>query len=57
MYSDKMTLVQRESLDMIATKIARIVCGDPDELDSWVDIGGYAELVIKDIKAKRVVEI
>lgn len=35
---------QRESLDMIATKIARIVCGNPDNPDSWLDIEGYAKL-------------
>lgn len=35
---------QRESLDLIATKIGRIVSGDPDEPDHWNDISGYAEL-------------
>lgn len=35
---------QRESLDLIATKIARIVCGNPDNPDSWLDIEGYAKL-------------
>lgn len=35
----------RESLDLIATKIARIVCGKWDERDHWDDIGGYAKLV------------
>lgn len=36
---------QQESLDMICHKIGRIVCGDPDYSDSWVDIAGYAKLV------------
>lgn len=35
---------QRESLDLIATKIARIVCGNPEQADSWLDIEGYARL-------------
>lgn len=35
---------QREALEMIATKIARIISGDPQHLDSWVDIKWYAEL-------------
>ena len=35
---------QRESLDMIATKMARIVCGDPHNVDHWLDIEGYARL-------------
>ena len=36
---------QHEALDMICHKIARIVNGDPDYADSWVDIAGYAQLV------------
>lgn len=36
---------QLQSLDMIATKIARILTGNPSHLDSWVDIAGYAKLV------------
>ena len=34
-----------EALDMIASKIARIVIGDPHHVDSWLDIAGYAKLV------------
>lgn len=34
-----------ESLDMIATKISRILHGDPNYHDSWFDIIGYAKLV------------
>ena len=36
---------QQEALDMICHKMARIVNGDPDYVDSWVDIAGYAMLV------------
>ena len=36
---------QREALEMIAHKIARILNGDPDYIDNWVDIAGYAKLV------------
>lgn len=35
---------QKESLDMICNKIARIICGDPEYKDSWADIAGYATL-------------
>ena len=38
---------QREALDMIASKQARIVCGDPSFTDHWVDIAGYATLNAK----------
>ena len=41
---------QRESLDMISNKIARIINGDKDYDDSWIDISGYAELVTDRIK-------
>lgn len=37
---------QRESLDMILTKVARIVAGDPNHPDHWRDISGYAVLAI-----------
>ena len=36
---------QKEALDMICHKIARIINGDPDYADSWHDIAGYAKLV------------
>ena len=36
---------QREALDMIIHKIGRIINGNPDKVDSWVDIAGYARLV------------
>ena len=37
---------QREALEMIANKLARIVNGDANYRDSWVDIIGYAQLVL-----------
>lgn len=36
---------QAEALDMIMHKIARILNGDPNYMDSWHDIAGYATLV------------
>lgn len=36
---------QVEALEMICHKMARIVNGDPDYADSWIDIAGYAKLV------------
>lgn len=39
--------VQRESLDMIATKLARILVGNPRERDHWQDIIGYSKLVLE----------
>lgn len=36
---------QWEALEMIIHKIGRIVNGNPDKVDHWVDIAGYAKLV------------
>lgn len=36
---------QREALDMIIHKVGRIINGNPDKVDHWVDIAGYATLV------------
>lgn len=42
---DKLSSDQAEALDMIFHKIGRIINGDPDYADSWIDIAGYAKLV------------
>jgi len=36
--------VKRQALTVIADKIARILTGDPEYLDNWHDIQGYAKL-------------
>lgn len=36
---------QQDALEMIAVKISRILNGDPDYVDNWRDIAGYATLV------------
>ena len=36
---------QWEALEMIVHKMARIVNGNSDKVDSWVDIAGYATLI------------
>lgn len=41
---------QEEALEMIAHKIGRILNGDPNYKDSWVDIAGYAQLVANQLK-------
>jgi uncharacterized protein YdhG (YjbR/CyaY superfamily) len=43
---------QLQALDMIATKISRIVHGNPNHLDSWIDIAGYATLVADRLQGK-----
>jgi hypothetical protein len=36
---------QREAIDMIIHKLGRIINGNPDKVDHWTDISGYAKLV------------
>jgi len=43
---------QRESLEMIISKISRIINGDPNYIDSWHDIAGYATLIEQELKEK-----
>jgi Domain of unknown function (DUF6378) len=45
----ELTPSHREALSMIAHKIGRIVCGDPNHKDHWDDIAGYATLVAKNL--------
>lgn len=43
---------QEEAIFMILHKVARIANGDPNYVDSWRDISGYATLVVNELKAK-----
>lgn len=47
---------QKESLEMIAHKIARILNGDPTYLDNAVDIVGYAQLMLNAMEVKDGVQ-
>jgi hypothetical protein len=51
--ANKLAFYQRESLEMIAHKISRIVNGDANYMDSWVDIVGYAQLVIDKLQRDK----
>ena len=41
----KMTPWEKQALEVIFDKIARMLNGDPHYLDNWHDIQGYAKLV------------
>ena len=43
---------QCEALDMIFSKIGRILNGNPNHVDSWTDIAGYATLVADRLQGK-----
>ena len=45
---------QKEALETIAVKISRILNGDPDYQDNWVDIAGYATLISERLVGNRL---
>lgn len=45
---------QKEALEMIAHKIARVIAGNPEHVDSWADIAGYAVLIQKELEGAPV---
>jgi hypothetical protein len=49
---DDLMNIQQEALDLIITKIARILSGNADFQDHWHDIAGYAILVEQFLKEK-----
>jgi len=48
-----LTPYQRESLEMIQVKIARILEGNPGHADHWRDIAGYATLAWEQLYQER----
>lgn len=48
----RMAAAQKESLDMIANKLSRLLNGNPNHVDSWHDLSGYASLAEKDTQAR-----
>jgi len=46
---ERLDVAQAQALEVIADKMARILCGDPAFLDHWQDGAGYFELVVRDL--------
>jgi hypothetical protein len=44
---------QKESIHMIISKLSRIIYGNPDHADHWIDIAGYAKLVSDRLENKK----
>lgn len=44
---------QAQALDIICDKIARILNGDPNYIDNWHDIQGYAKLIEDRLRLER----
>lgn len=54
MFGSYVSDVEREALDNIATKIARIVTrSNRFDIDSWRDIAGYATLIVNHIESEE----
>ena len=44
---------QREAIEMICSKMARVAEGDNNKIDTWQDIAGYATLVVDILKKEE----
>ena len=44
---------QQQALEVIMDKVARILNGDPNYDDNWVDIAGYATLVFNRLREEQ----
>lgn len=44
---------KKEALEMIAHKIGRILNGDPELHDNFLDLGGYAKLVADTLEQEK----
>lgn len=49
----ELCLEHKESLDMIASKLARILSGGSQHEDNWLDISGYALLALEVCKQRK----
>ena len=52
---DRLDVTQAQTLEVVADKVARILCGDPSFADHWQDGAGYFELVVRDLTSARQV--
>lgn len=47
---------QKVGMFMIANKLARVACGDPMYRDNYVDIQGYAQLILTEVDKYHATE-
>ena len=50
---DRLAVDQKHALRVIADKIARMLNGNPDYIDNWADIAGYATLVVRRLEGAK----
>ena len=51
---DTLSCDKREALEMIAHKIGRILNGDPEYADNFIDLAGFATLIVKELEGNGV---
>lgn len=51
--NSELSRAQYCAIKMILHKLARIGCGNPDFIDHWQDIVGYASLIVKELEANN----
>jgi len=47
----QLTADKQEALEMVLTKMGRILYGKPEYRDSWEDIAGYVQLIVDTLPA------
>lgn len=50
---DKINIEQAEALEAMCVKMARIVCGNAEDPDHWLDIAGYAALGRRSVSSEH----
>lgn len=50
---ERLSVDQKHALRIISDKIARMLNGNPDYIDNWVDIAGYATLVVRRLEGAK----
>jgi hypothetical protein len=50
---ETLSSVQKEAIHMICHKLGRIAAGNPNFADHWLDLSGYAILVVERLEANE----
>lgn len=48
---------QKQALEMVMVKVARVLNGDPDYVDNWVDMSGYVTLVVNRLRSEKMLAL
>ena len=51
---DKLNACQKTSLRMIMLKVARILNGNPNVVDDYLDISGYSQLIVRELEKNEI---